>query len=88
MTEILVQDAAVTAISTADRVVDHPAWKRLKSAVEAIRPWQSEDGSIDFDAEGAPARAEAEAAVERVAEAVGELSPLLPHGADYQRAHV
>ena len=36
------------------RVVEHPAWPVLKDAVERIRPWQSKDGSIDFDAEGAP----------------------------------
>ncbi|MFJ8233635.1 DUF6421 family protein [Streptomyces sp. NPDC094448] len=86
MTEILVQDAAVATGSTAERVIDHPAWPRLKSAVEEIRPWQSKDGSLDFDAEGAPSRADAESAVERIAGAVAELSPLLPHDADYHRA--
>ncbi|MGV9315740.1 DUF6421 family protein [Streptomyces sp. NPDC003691] len=86
MTEILVQDAATAAGSTAERVIDDPAWPRLKSAVEEIRPWQSADGSIDFDAEGAPGRAAAEAAVGRITDALAQLSPLLPHDADYHRA--
>jgi hypothetical protein len=67
-------------------VVEHPAWPVLKDAVETIRPWQSKDGSIDFEAEGAPRRADAEATVERVVEAVRELSPLLPHDGDYHEA--
>ncbi|MEU9605494.1 DUF6421 family protein [Streptomyces sp. NPDC048057] len=88
MTEILVKGADAAAISTAQSVAEHSAWPRLKNAVEEIRPWQSADGSIDFDAEGAPTRAAAEAAVERVVAAVEELSPLLPHGAAYHRALV
>ncbi|MER5888120.1 DUF6421 family protein [Streptomyces sp. NPDC001941] len=88
MTEILVQDVVGGGIATADRVVDHPAWTELKSAVEEIRPWQSKDGAIDFDAEGAPSRALAEDAVERVARAVERLSPLLPHDASYHAALV
>ncbi|MEU3047497.1 DUF6421 family protein [Streptomyces sp. NPDC006984] len=88
MTEILVQDAANGAISRDGRVIDHPSWPVLKNAVEEIRPWQSADGSIDFDAEGAPERAAAEAAVERVVAAVEELSPLLPHDDAYHRALV
>ncbi|MFF4231742.1 DUF6421 family protein [Streptomyces sp. NPDC001820] len=88
MTEILVQTAAAEGISHTVRVIDHPAWPTLKNAVEEIRPWQSKDGSIDFDAEGAPARVTAEAALGRVIDAVQELSPLLPHDAAYHRALV
>ncbi|MET9508487.1 DUF6421 family protein [Streptomyces flavidovirens] len=88
MTEILVQDTAAEGISGARRVVEHPAWPELKNAVEAIRPWQSADGSIDFGAEGAPTRALAEATVDRVIGAVEELTPLLPHNAAYHRALV
>ncbi|MEI5010402.1 DUF6421 family protein [Streptomyces sp. NPDC087659] len=87
MTEILVQNAATDAATTT-AVVEHPAWQMLKDAVEEIRPWQSKDGSIDFDAEGAPVRAAAEYAIERVTAAVQELSPLLPHDAAYHRALV
>ncbi|MEU2161238.1 DUF6421 family protein [Streptomyces chengbuensis] len=87
MTEILVQNAATDAATTM-AVVEHPAWLTLKDAVEEIRPWQSKDGSIDFDAEGAPVRAAAEYAIERVTAAVEELSPLLPHDAAYHRALV
>lgn len=54
MTEILEHAAATGAIASAQRVVEHPAWPVLKSAVEELRPWQSKDGSIDFDADGAP----------------------------------
>lgn len=88
MTEILVHDVAAGDIASAQRVVEHPAWPALKNAVEEIRPWQSKDGSIDFDAEQAPTPAVAEAALERVATAVEQLSPLLPHDAAYHRALV
>lgn len=86
MTEILVHDVAAGDIPTDRRVVDHPAWPALKNAVEEIRPWQSKDGSIDFDAEGAPSRAAARATLDRVIVAIEELSPLLPHDDAYHRA--
>lgn len=88
MTEILVHDATDGAIATAQRVVEHPAWPVLKDAVEEIRPWQSKDGSIDFEAEGAPSPAVVEQVLDRVTGAVEELSPLLPHDAAYHRALV
>ncbi|KDQ65649.1 DUF6421 family protein [Streptomyces halstedii] len=86
MTEILEHATAPGAKPSAPRVVEHPAWATLKSAVEEIRPWQSKDGSIDLAAEDAPTAATATAAVERVIAAVEELSPLLPHDAAYHRA--
>ncbi|MDX3092200.1 DUF6421 family protein [Streptomyces griseoaurantiacus] len=88
MTEILVPVGSEGVVPPQDKVVDHPAWPVLKDAVEQIRPWQSKDGSIDFEAEGAPSLAEARAAVRRVTEAVRELSPLLPHDTAYHRALV
>ncbi|MEU4348927.1 DUF6421 family protein [Streptomyces sp. NPDC023838] len=88
MTEILVQDVVAEGVTAGRPVVEHPAWTVLKNSVEEFRPWQSKDGSIDFDAEGAPTRAAAEAVVERIAGAVEELSPLLPHDAAYHRALV
>ncbi|MCW8217608.1 MULTISPECIES: DUF6421 family protein [Streptomyces] len=86
MTEILEHATAPGTKASAPRVVEHPAWATLKSAVEEIRPWQSKDGSIDLAAEDAPTAATATAAVERVIAAVEELSPLLPHDAAYHRA--
>ncbi|MGA5160019.1 DUF6421 family protein [Streptomyces pseudogriseolus] len=86
MTEILVQQASGEQVPSTTRVVEHPAWPVLKDAVERIRPWQSKDGSIDFDAEGAPSRADAERAVRTVIDAVGDLSPLLPHDHAYHEA--
>ncbi|MFG2736344.1 DUF6421 family protein [Streptomyces harbinensis] len=87
MPEILAPTTAGDHPSTpAARVVDHPAWPRLKQAVEAIRPAQSRDGSIDFDAEGAPARAAVTHEVERVITELRALSPLLPHDAAYHHA--
>ncbi|MGW8376025.1 DUF6421 family protein [Streptomyces sp. ODS28] len=68
------------------RVVEHPAWRTLKEAVEAIRPAQSKDGSVDFEAEGAPTRQALRAELDRVCEAVAELAPLLPHDAAYHEA--
>ncbi|WP_432120913.1 DUF6421 family protein [Streptomyces sp. S1] len=88
MTEILVQDVTGEAISTDARVIDHPAWAELKNAVEEIRAWQRADGSIDFEAEGAPARSLVELALDRIVAAVEQLSPLLPHDAAYHRALV
>ncbi|MFD4375983.1 DUF6421 family protein [Streptomyces sp. NPDC058486] len=87
MTEILVQD--VTGVGTdAARVIDHPAWPELKNAVEEIRVWQRADGSVDFEAEGAPARSLVELTVDRLVAAVEQLSPLVPHDAAYHRALV
>ncbi|MFG3496341.1 DUF6421 family protein [Streptomyces sp. NPDC047928] len=88
MTEILVQDVAGGGVATDTRVIDHPAWPELKNAVEEIRVWQSADGSIDFDAEGAPARPDVDARLDRVVAAVEQLSPLLPHATAYHRALV
>ncbi|MGW6689080.1 DUF6421 family protein [Streptomyces sp. NPDC054961] len=86
MTETLVPGIGGAVITAGARVVDHPAWPELKAAVEEIRPWQSADGSIDFEAEGAPDRATVAVTVERVVSAVEALSPLLPHGGAYHRA--
>jgi hypothetical protein len=69
-------------------VVAQPAWRTLKEAVEEIRGWQRADGSVDLEAAGAPARTTLAAAVASVVTAVEELSPLLPHDADYHRALV
>ncbi|MFF5638348.1 DUF6421 family protein [Streptomyces sp. NPDC012825] len=88
MTEILVQDVTGGGISTDARVIDHPAWPELKSAVEEIRAWQRADGSIDFEAGDAPARSLVELTLDRVVAAVEQLSPLLPHDAAYHRALV
>ncbi|MEV6134111.1 DUF6421 family protein [Streptomyces violaceusniger] len=88
MTEILSSPIAEGGVLSAERVVEHPAWPTLKGAVETFRPWQSKDGSIDFDAEGAPTRETAAATIARVIEAIEKLAPLLPHDADYHRAVV
>ncbi|MFD5697057.1 DUF6421 family protein [Streptomyces lasiicapitis] len=89
MTEILLQpvEEGVSALRDG-RVVEHPAWPELKSAVEEIRPWQSADGSIDFEREGAPSRDDAAQAVARVISGVEALSPLLPHDGAYHEALV
>ncbi|MBC9716032.1 hypothetical protein H9Y04_26165 [Streptomyces sp. TRM66268-LWL] len=86
MTEILVQDAIGGAVPPADRVVNHPAWPMLKDAVETLRVWQSADGSVDFEAEGAPSRGEVNAQVERIVSGVEQLAPMLPHDAAYLTA--
>ncbi|MGP3981722.1 DUF6421 family protein [Streptomyces sp. KR80] len=88
MTEILVQGRKGGGAPSAERVVDHASWPVLKGAVEEIRRWQSKDGSIDFEAEGAPARATVELALDRAISAIEDLSPLLPHDAEYHRALV
>ncbi|MET3982895.1 DUF6421 family protein [Streptomyces sp. PvR034] len=88
MTETLVPGPVGAVITAGARVVDHPAWPQLKAAVEEIRPWQAKDGSIDFEVAGAPTRLEAEAVVDRMIDAVQQLSPLLPHALEYHRALV
>ncbi|GAU67288.1 hypothetical protein SSP35_04_03740 [Streptomyces sp. NBRC 110611] len=88
MTEILSPVGVQRGTSTAERVVGHPAWPALKDAVETLRPWQSKDGSIDLEADGAPAAEAVRAQVERMARAVEELAPLLPHNAAYHQALV
>ncbi|MEV0779888.1 DUF6421 family protein [Streptomyces sp. NPDC050428] len=88
MSQILVQDRPGEHTVGEQRVVEHPAWTELKSAVEEIRPWQSKDGSIDFDADDAPPRTLADVTLDRVTAAVEQLSPLLPHDAAYHAALV
>jgi hypothetical protein len=88
MTEIFSPQVMDDASTSAERVVEHPSWVALKDAVEAIRPVQSKDGSIDFDADGAPSQAAIEAELEQVCSAVRELSPLLPHDVAYHEALV
>ncbi|MFJ1605960.1 DUF6421 family protein [Streptomyces sp. NPDC088253] len=88
MTEILVPVGVEERVPPVGRVVEHPAWPVLKDAVEAIRPWQSKDGSIDFEAEGAPDTADADLAVRRAIDAIEQLAPLLPHDAEYHEALV
>jgi hypothetical protein len=65
-----------------------PAWKQLKAAVEALRPLQSKDGSIDLDSQGADTRAEADALLAEITGAVEELAPRFPHDAAYLKAVV
>ncbi|MET9031779.1 DUF6421 family protein [Streptomyces mirabilis] len=88
MTEILVPVGVEERVPPVGRVVEHPAWPVLKDAVEQIRPWQSKDGSIDFEAESAPGTADADLAVRRAVDAIEQLAPLLPHDAEYHEALV
>jgi hypothetical protein len=88
MTEILVQVGTEERVPPVARVVEHPAWPVLKDAVEEIRPWQSKDGSIDFEAEGAPDASDADLAVRRAIDAIEQLAPLLPHDTAYREAVV
>ncbi|WP_354639089.1 DUF6421 family protein [Kitasatospora camelliae] len=61
----------------------HPAWQRLKDAVEALRPLQSKDGSIDLVA---VQRETVDPLVDTVRTAIAELAPLFPHDAAYLAA--
>jgi len=61
----------------------HPAWLRLKDAVEALRPLQSKDGSIDL---AAVQRTTVDPLVETVLASVAELAPLFPQDAEYLTA--
>ncbi len=83
MTDVFDLAAYEAEVSSDASVVAHPAWTRLKGAVERLRPWQSADGSIDLDADGAPGLGVARATVDEIADAVAELSPLMPHDSAY-----
>jgi hypothetical protein len=65
-----------------------PAWMRLKEAVEAIRPLQSKDGSIDLNSRGAGTRDEADSLLAAITGAVRELAPHFAHDAVYLDAVV
>ncbi|MFG3144914.1 DUF6421 family protein [Streptomyces sp. NPDC048243] len=88
MTEMLVQVGVEDRTPPVARVVEHPAWPVLKDAVEEIRPWQSKDGSIDFDADDAPDASDVDLAVRRAIDAIERLSRLLPHDVAYHEALV
>lgn len=62
---------------------EHPAWARLVTAVEELRPLQSADGSIDVAVHDP---ADARAGVGAVTDALAELAPLFPHDAAYLAA--
>jgi hypothetical protein len=64
------------------------AWMRLKEAVEAIRPLQSKDGSIDLNSRGAGTRDEADSLLAAITGAVRELTPHFAHDAAYLDAVV
>ncbi|WP_030056581.1 MULTISPECIES: DUF6421 family protein [Streptomyces] len=72
--------AAVAPVST---LAGHPAWQRLKEAVETLRPLQSKDGSIDLSA---VQRHTVDPLVATVRAAVEELAPSFPHDAAYLAA--
>lgn len=74
---------AVAADAPAQSLAAHPAWLRLKDAVETLRPLQSKDGSIDL---AAVQRHTVDPLVGTVRTAVAELAPLFPHDAVYLAA--
>lgn len=86
MTETLASAGLAGGAPADDSVTADPAWTELKNAVAAIRRAQSADGSIDFGAEGAPARAAVKRETGRVIAAVRRLARLLPHNDAYHRA--
>ncbi|MFI9276120.1 DUF6421 family protein [Kitasatospora sp. NPDC052896] len=71
---------AAAADLPSDSPADHPAWLRLKQAVEALRPLQSKDGSIDL---AAIDRQTVDPLLDTVLASIAELAPLFPHDAAY-----
>jgi hypothetical protein len=61
-------------------IADHPAWRELVEAVEALRLLQSADGSVARDTETARGY------VDRIVSALGALAPLVPHQESYLTA--
>ncbi|MFD9459864.1 DUF6421 family protein [Streptomyces sp. NPDC060027] len=88
MTEVLEHVGTEERVPPVARVVEHPAWPVLKAAVEEIRPWQSKDGSIDFEGDAAPDASDIDLAVRRAIDAIEQLSPLVPHDVAYHEALV
>jgi len=60
-----------------------PAWTALVEAVEAVRPMQAKDGSIDLTVHS---EAEARAQVDAMCAAIEALAPRFPHQADHLAA--
>jgi len=68
------------------RWTDHdPDWKLLDDSVEALRPLQAKDGSIDT---AQPAAADAPRHVERICTAIEALAPRFPHQEEHLAATV
>jgi hypothetical protein len=85
------QNLSLTPAIAGDSAVEiaaHPAWVRLKTAVEDLRPFQAKDGSIDLNSRGATTRDEANALLEVITASIRELAPLFPHDAAYLDAVV
>ncbi len=61
------------------------AWAQLVAAVEAIRPMQAKDGSIDL---ADPAAADAGAHIDRMCAAITVLAPRFPHQQEHLAATV
>lgn len=62
-----------------------PHWKALVEAIEAIRPMQGKDGSIDL---ATHAQADAQALVDRIVASIQALAPRFPHQAEHLAATV
>jgi len=66
-------------------VTQSPAWADLVDAIEAIRPLQAKDGSIDLTVTSS---GEAAALVERMCVSIEALAPRFPHQSDHLAATV
>jgi hypothetical protein len=66
-------------------VSDDPAWADLVDAVEALRPLQSKDGSVDLTVTDAATVADL---VERMCASIEALAPRFPHQSDHLAATV
>ena len=75
--------ARAEAGSTPRWTQEDDAWLQLAAAVEALRPMQAKDGSIDLAEHSA---AEATALVESICGAIDALAPRFPHQADHLAA--
>ncbi len=66
-------------------VEDDAAWVRLRDAVEALRPLQAKDGSVDTAVQPAEVAA---ASVDSICDALQELAPRFPHQGDHLAATI
>ncbi|MBT2501309.1 DUF6421 family protein [Curtobacterium sp. ISL-83] len=76
---IVGEPEVVEDVRSVREVAQHPAWLRLKQAVVALRPLQTQDGSVP-DASDHPAAGEH---VATIVPAIAELAPFFPHDAAF-----
>ncbi|MEY3697065.1 MAG: hypothetical protein RJA41_715 [Actinomycetota bacterium] len=64
----------------ADSFSSHPSWQKLSKAIEALRPMQAKDGSIDFETSDL---SQVKIFTDLIQEGISELTPVFAHQEPY-----